>query len=84
MIHPSYIKIIIKIYNQGTSSIRLHTECSKINIEREVRQGDTISPNLVNAALENIFRKLNWEGKGININGDFLSHLRFADNIYFS
>ncbi len=28
-----------------------------------------------------MFRKLNWEGKRININGDFLIHLRFADDI---
>ena len=42
---------------------------------------DTVSPKLFNAALEGIFRRLDWGGKGMNINGDLLSHLRFADDI---
>lgn len=28
-----------------------------------------------------MFKKLIWNGKGININGEFLNHLRFADDI---
>lgn len=43
------------------------------------RQGDTISPKLFTVAL-NLFISLNWEKKGIKINGRFLNHLRFADN----
>jgi hypothetical protein len=46
-----------------------------------VRQGDTISPKLFNAALESVFRKLKWENKGIMIDGEPLSHLHFADDI---
>ena len=42
---------------------------------------DTISPLLFNAALERIFRRLDWQDRGININGRRLSHLRFADDI---
>ena len=71
------------MYNQGTSSIRLHKDSNKINIDRAVRQGDTVSPKLFNAALESIFRRLDWDRKGININGDYLNHLRFADDIIF-
>jgi len=26
-------------------------------------------------------RKANWEGKGVNIAGEYLNHLRFADDI---
>ena len=33
------------------------------------------------AALEGIFRRLDWDRKGININSDHLSHLCFADDI---
>nr|XP_027227207.1 uncharacterized protein LOC113819162 [Penaeus vannamei] len=43
--------------------------------------GDTISPKLFTAALENILKGLNWGERGININGSYLNHLRFADDI---
>ncbi|KAI8426072.1 hypothetical protein MSG28_005035 [Choristoneura fumiferana] len=48
---------------------------------RGVRQGDVISPKLFTAALEDAFKILNWEGQGININGEYFNHLRFADDI---
>ena len=31
--------------------------------------------------LQEIFKKLNWEEKGIKIDGEFINHLRFADDI---
>ncbi len=31
--------------------------------------------------LKDIFQKMNWEGKGIKINGEFLNNLRFADDV---
>jgi hypothetical protein len=38
-------------------------------------------PKLFTATLEEIFHGMNWEGRGININGKFLSYLCFADDI---
>ena len=78
-VHSSYINIINTIYNQGTSIVRLHKYSNKINTDRRVRQGDTVSPKFFNTTLEGIFRRSDWDRKGININGDHLSHLRFAD-----
>ena len=46
-----------------------------------MRQGDTISPKLFTAALEEVFKTLEWNEKGVPINGRKLSHLRFADDI---
>lgn len=46
-----------------------------------MRQGDTLSPKLFNAGLEQVFRMLKWDNKGIRINGENLNHLRFADDI---
>merc|ERR1711989_16583 len=66
---------------KGTSIIRLHKDTDEIKIGKGVRQGDTISPKLFTASLESIFRKTDWEGKGINIDGEYLNHLRFADDI---
>jgi Reverse transcriptase (RNA-dependent DNA polymerase) len=46
-----------------------------------VRQGDTISPKLFNAGLEEVFRRLKWDEVGLKVNGENISHLRFADDI---
>ena len=62
-------------------TFHLHKESNKINIRRGVRQGDTILPNLFIAALKSIFRRLPWEPSGLKIDGEYLSHLRFADDI---
>jgi len=44
-------------------------------------QGDIISPKLITLSLESVFKKLDWNGKGLKIDGLYLSHLRFADDI---
>lgn len=55
---------------------------NKINIKRgQVRQGDTISPKLFTLAMKDIFKDQEWKRKGVNIDGKYLSHLRFADVI---
>ncbi|EPB75288.1 hypothetical protein ANCCEY_05629 [Ancylostoma ceylanicum] len=51
-----------------------------IPVSKGVKQGDTISPKLFSAGLEMVIRKLNLE-KGINIDGEHLTHLRFADDL---
>ena len=76
-----YLEMLTNIYNSGTSIIRLDKESSKFQIQRGVRQGDTISPKLFNAGLEQVFRRLSWDNKGMMINGERLNHLRFADDI---
>ena len=63
-------------------TVHLHKESENIRIKRGVRQGDTISPKLFTATLESIFRRLNWENKGVKIDGEFLSNLRFSGDIF--
>ena len=36
---------------------------------------------LFTACLEEVFKLLDWEGLGVRINGEYLSNLRFADDI---
>ena len=39
---------------------------------------------VLTAILESIFPKTDWEGKGVNIDGEYLNHLRFADDISYT
>ena len=79
--HKTYIEMLTSLYNGCTSQIRLHGEDSrKFPIMQGVRQGDTLSQNMFNFGLEQIFRALSWEEKSLSINGEKLHHLRFADD----
>jgi exonuclease III len=77
-----YIEVLRCLYENATMSVRLQDQSSKpIKLQRGVRQGDVISPKLFTAALEDVFKLLDWKGLGININGEYITHLRFADDI---
>lgn len=82
-IENTYVNLLTKIYNHAEASVYLdeQTKTDPVFIRRGVRQGDTISPKLFTAALEEIFKNVDWEEKGINVNGKRLNHLRFADDI---
>jgi len=77
----SYIKLLRNIYSTATSVIRLHQESEKFKVGKGVRQGDSISPKLFSAVLESVFQNLNWDEVGIKINGEYLHHVRVADDI---
>lgn len=80
----SRYRILLKnIYDQATFHIKINddTVTRKIPMKRGVRQGDTISPKLFTLALEDVFKTVNWDRKGIKIDGNFLNHLRYADDI---
>ena len=76
-----YSELIKIIYENATSTIRLHEETRQIPIRRGIRQGDTLSPKLFITVLEYAFKRMNLNGKGINIDGERLSHLCFADDV---
>ena len=49
--------------------------------QHQERQGDTISHNLFTAALESIFSRLTWDTRSLKIDSEYLSYLRFADDV---
>lgn len=76
-----YSKLIYNIYNNATMSIKLHESSQPIEVGRGVRQGDPMSPKLFITVLEHAFKKLDWDARGITIDGQNLNHLSFADDI---
>ena len=60
------------IYGQLSDNTSAQRECENQDQERS-KTGDTISPKLFTTTLESIFRRLNWENKGVKIDGEFLS-----------
>ena len=69
------------VYGQLSDSTSAQREWANQDQER-ITTGDTISPKLFTATLGSIFRRLNWENKGVKIEGEFPSHLRFTDDIF--
>ena len=80
-IDSEYISTIAEIYREGNSVVKLNDTSNKIPLCKGVRQGDTISPKLFTASLEDIFKKLDWENRGVSIHGKKLNNLRFADDV---
>lgn len=76
-----YINIIITIYANSKANIKLEALGREFRIKRGVRQGDPLSPKLFSAVLENVFRNLDWEHLGLNIDRKKLNYLRFADDL---
>ncbi|CAG4950935.1 unnamed protein product [Colias eurytheme] len=81
MVDTRYVEVLKEIYKGATLQVKLHEVSRRIPVGRGVRQGDTISPKLFTAALEDVFKLLEWSEKGVSINGSMLSHLRFADDL---
>uniref|UniRef100_A0A7I4Z5D4 Reverse transcriptase domain-containing protein n=1 Tax=Haemonchus contortus TaxID=6289 RepID=A0A7I4Z5D4_HAECO len=48
-----------------------------INVKRGILQGNTISPKLSSAALENVMRHVKGESVGVKVDDRYLYHLRF-------
>ncbi|EYC18843.1 hypothetical protein Y032_0026g1397 [Ancylostoma ceylanicum] len=80
-VHPKIIRLLSNIYASAEVAIKISANPVPIQVSRGVRQGDPISPALFAAVLETIFRNMDWSKKGININGCYLNHLRYADDI---
>ena len=80
-IDQTYIDVLARLYENGYARLDLHKQGNAIPIRRGVRQGDSISPKLFTACLEDIVRNLNWSKRGISIHGRKLNNLRFADDV---
>ena len=80
-IEDVYIEHLKEINTNTSMTVHIHKESNKTNIRRGVRQGETISAKLFTASPESMFRLLTREPRNLKIDGEYLSHLRFADDI---
>ena len=76
-----YINIIKDIYQKSVSRVKLDRLGPIIYIRKGVKQGDPMSPKIFIAVLQNVMRSLDWSRKGIPVGAEYLSNLRFADDI---
>ncbi len=80
-IPATYIIIIKNMYTNLKARIKTDKLGTYFNIEKGVKQGDPLSSFIFICTLEEVFRGLEWDGKGLKINGKYLNNLRFADDI---
>nr|XP_027229599.1 uncharacterized protein LOC113821306 [Penaeus vannamei] len=66
-------------YQKAFDSVDMHRVLE--SIKNQERQETPSSPKLFIDCFEVVFQNLDWETKGIKIDGEYLSHLRFADEI---
>ncbi|KAK6755719.1 hypothetical protein RB195_014234 [Necator americanus] len=64
-----YIKVLRELYSNFTTGISPFYKNIIIDVKREVRQGDTISPKIFAATLENAMRKLEWDDMEVKVDG---------------
>ncbi|KAK6735469.1 hypothetical protein RB195_018590 [Necator americanus] len=76
-----YMKVLRELYSNFTTGILPFYKNIIIDVKRGVRQGDTISPKIFTATLENAMRKLERDNMGVKVDGRQLHHLRYADDI---
>ena len=75
------MRTLADCYKNCSTNVQLFHRPLSIPIGKGVRQGDTLSPKLFTAALQWIMKSLEWDERGIRVDGRFLSNLRFADDI---
>jgi len=77
-----YTNLLKNIYKEATITVKAQEDVTtnRIPINRGIRQGNRISPKLFTVALEDVFRRLDWDKKGLRVDGRYLSNLRFADD----
>ncbi|VDM62383.1 unnamed protein product [Angiostrongylus costaricensis] len=76
-----YLKNLRELYKNFTTKISPFYNVINIDVKRGLRQGNTISPKLFIATLQNILRTLEWDNMEVKVDDRQLHHLRLADDI---
>ena len=77
-----FIEMLRCLCNVATVTVQVPDQRTRpIQLRRGVRQGDVISSKSFTNAMEDVFKTLDWTARGVSVNGERISHLRFADDI---
>lgn len=71
--------IIMQIYFE--LELKLEWGRREIKVDRGMRQGDVMSGITFIKVVEDACEKLEWDGKGINVDGKWLTLLMFVDDL---
>lgn len=76
-INSRYKYVVKHNYKKVTIKVKIveELEILKLPVKLGVRQGVFISPTLFKLVLKDVFKQLNWESKGLNIDDRYRSHL---------
>jgi hypothetical protein len=66
-VHDKYIRLMKKIYENSTATIKLEKSSHPFKIERGIKQGCCFSPKEFNGALQMIFSSIDWENFGVDV-----------------
>ena len=79
-VDEAYLNILRNLYSEATSVLKLHKDSEKLKLGRGARKRD-ISLKLFMSCLQHaIINKINWENKGVRIDGEYFSALIFGED----
>lgn len=80
-VHPTIVSALQSLNATAISRVAVAETQVELSIQRGVRQGDSFSPRLFTAALEDALNRIPWNDRGVSINGSRLAYLAFADDV---
>ncbi|EYC02572.1 hypothetical protein Y032_0099g3187 [Ancylostoma ceylanicum] len=80
-IEQELIRVIQLLYANGTAAIKVGNQLAELNIQRGVRQGDSLSSLLFILTLQYALNNVNRLGKGFRMGEALLSYLAYADDV---
>ncbi|KAL6742349.1 reverse transcriptase [Ancylostoma duodenale] len=80
-VDPNMIKTVQLLYANSSAAVRVGNQLAKFELQRGVRQGDSMSPSLCTIVLRYALNSIDWRGKSLKLGTKTLSYLVYADDI---
>ena len=80
-VHPDIVRLLSSFYCTAQSFISVNESKVPVKIEKGVRQGCSLSPQLFNLVVNKVLLAMDWDPLGLNVNGTSVSWFAYADDI---